>query len=133
MMRSLAVALLVAVIGHAAHAGKLTREFLDGTIWDGQYNIEARQSYTAPTTLTFKLSPSGELSAVVKSKFFRTMRTLAAKCTIADDGTLTVDFTTSAAQRIMRLRLLNNNRLVGDASTLVRGFPGSGQASFTKR
>ena len=137
-MRALAVGLLIvavshAALGHTASAGELTGEFLDGTVWDGKYNIEARQSYTAETTLTFKLSATGELSAVVKSKFFRIMRTLAGKCTIADDGTLTVDFTTSAAQRIMRLKLRGNNRLIGDARTLVRGFPGSGNASFTKR
>ena len=50
------ISVLFAAIGQSAEAGKLTKQFLDGTVWEGKFNIEARQSYTAPTTITFTLS-----------------------------------------------------------------------------
>ena len=127
----LMAALLVAG-GQATNAQELTKKFLDGTVWDGQFNIEARQSYTAPTTLTFKLSPLGDLVGVVKSKFFRTIRKLPAKGSITKGGILVVDFSTASAQRMLWLKL-DNGRLGGDAGTMVRGFPGRGQAFFEKR
>ncbi len=141
MMRVLKWVLLTAALllaaGQAANAQKLTaqkltKEFLASAIWEGRYNIEARQSYTAPTTITFKVSPSGKLSAVVESKFFRTLRKLPATGRITEDGLLVLDFSTAAAQRIMRLKR-DGDRLVGEASTLIRGFPGKGRASFKKR
>ena len=128
----LPIAAIFVSIGHAAEAGKLTKQFLDGTVWEGKFNIEARQSYTAPTTITFTLSPSGKLDGVVKSKFFRTIRTLPATGTITEEGLLIVDFSTATAQRILKLKF-DNNQLTGDAKTVVRGFPGSGKASFRKR
>jgi hypothetical protein len=128
----LPIAALIVCVGGTATAGKLTKQFLDGTVWEGKFNIQARQSYTAPTTITFTLSPSGKLDGIVKSKFFRTIRTLPATGRITKEGLLIVDFSTAAAQRVLKLKL-ENNQLNGDANTLVRGFPGSGQASFTKQ
>ena len=67
----LPIAALFVCVGGTVEAGKLTKKFLDGAVWEGKFNIEARQSYTAPTTITFTLSPSGKLDGIVKSKFFR--------------------------------------------------------------
>ncbi len=119
-------------VGGTVEAGKLTKQFLDGAVWEGKFNIEARQSYTAPTTITFTLSPSGKLDGIVKSKFFRTIRTLPATGSITKEGTLIVDFSNATAQRVLRLKL-DNNQLTGATETVVRGFPGDGRASFTKR
>ncbi len=128
----LPTAALIVCVGGTAIAEKLTKQFLDGTVWEGKFNIEARQSYTAPTTITFTLSPWGKLDGIVKSKFFRTIRTLPATGSITKEGTLIVDFSNATAQRVLRLKL-DNNQLTGAAETVVRGFPGNGRASFTKR
>lgn len=125
-------AALLAAAGQAANAGELTGKFLDGTTWDGQYNIEARQSYVAPTTITFELAPSGKLRGLVKSEFFRRMRTIPAKGEITKGGLLILDFSTGGAERTLKLKL-DNGKLVGDAGTLIRGFSGKGRASFKMR
>lgn len=128
----LPIAALFVCVGGTVEAGKLTKQFLDGTVWEGKFNIEARQSYTAPTTITFTLSPWGKLDGIVKSKFFRTIRTLPATGSITKEGALIVDFSNATAQRVLRLKL-DNNQLTGATETVVRGFPGDGRASFTKR